>query len=250
MIPYFYSDTIPFWPVPLRTWGLLVALGIAVALWYGRREARRRQQDPSAFTDFVAIMAVVGLVGARLGYFVFYDPSAFFQDPLSFFRLWEGGLSLIGTVVAVTLSLAWRRRDWSRLLPIIEVAALAYPLGEAIGRLGCFLIHDHLGIRSNSWIAVAFPSAARLDLGLLISVASLAIFLVFVRLNRQPRRAPFFLPLLVVSWGLTRFVLDFLRASDILGADARYLGLTPAQYGSLALIAAGTYVLARRGRRL
>lgn len=247
MIPYFQIQTIPFWPVPLRAWGLLVAAGLGVALWYGRREARRRRMSPEAFTDFVAVTVLLGLLGARVGFFLFYDPAAFLRDPLSFFRLWEGGLSLIGTVVAIALYLAWRRRD-ARLLAIAEVAAFVYPLGEAIGRLGCFVIHDHPGIPSTFWLAVNYPDGPRLDLGLIISLTSALTFALFTWLNRRPRPLPFFLPLLAVLWGFTRFVLDFLRAYDLVGADTRYAGLTPAQYGSLALMAVGLTVLARRRR--
>jgi phosphatidylglycerol:prolipoprotein diacylglycerol transferase len=248
MIPYFSLETIPFYPVPLRAWGLLVATGIVIALLFGRREARRRTLDAGAFNDLVAVLAMVGLLGARMGYFVFYDQATLLRSPLAFFRMWEGGLSLIGTVVAVTLYFAWRRRDWPQLLPLVEVAALAYPLGEAIGRLGCFVIHDHPGVRSTLPFAVAYPGGARLDHGLLLSLASLVIFVVFLALNRRPHRAPFFLPLLAVVWGGLRFGLDFLRAYDLSSADARYFHLTPAQYGSLALIAVGTYYLARRKR--
>ena len=247
MIPFFQIDTVPLGFVTLRAWGLLVAVGIGAALWYGRREARRRHVSPEAFTDFVAVTTLLGLLGARLGYFLFYDPLPLLRDPLSFFRLWEGGLSLIGTVVAIAIYLAWRRRD-GQLLAVAEVAALAYPLGEAIGRLGCFVIHDHPGVLSSAWLAVNYPSGPRLDLGLILSLAAAVTFAVFVLLNRRPHRAPFFLPLLAVLWGFARFVLDFLRAYDLIGADVRYAGLTPAQYGSLVLVVVGLYYLAKTRR--
>jgi phosphatidylglycerol:prolipoprotein diacylglycerol transferase len=248
MIPFFQIETIPFWPVPLRAWGLLVTAGLVAALWYGRREARRRHLSPEAFTDFMAVITLVGLLGARVGYFLFYDFTPLLKSPLAFFKLWEGGLSLIGTVVAVALYLACKRQD-RQLLQLAEVAALAYPLGEAIGRLGCFVIHDHPGIPSASWLAVAYPDGPRLDHGLLLSLAAAATFALFIWLNRRrPHPAPFFLPLLAVLWGFTRFVLDFLRAYDLVGADTRYAGLTPAQYGSLALVAVGLYFLAKARR--
>jgi phosphatidylglycerol:prolipoprotein diacylglycerol transferase len=54
------------------------------------------------------------------------------------------------------------------------------------------------------------------------------------------------LPLLAVLYGSSRFLLDFLRATDLPYVDARYLGLTPAQFASLAAIAWGLYSLVRR----
>jgi phosphatidylglycerol:prolipoprotein diacylglycerol transferase len=47
-------------------------------------------------------------------------------------------------------------------------------------------------------------------------------------------------------YGAGRFLLDFLRADDVVYADARYLGLTPAQYAALALLAYAAWALARR----
>ena len=56
------------------------------------------------------------------------------------------------------------------------------------------------------------------------------------------------LPLLALLYGTGRFLLDFLRASDVAYADARYYGLTPAQYVCIALVVYGAAGLLR-GRR-
>ena len=56
------------------------------------------------------------------------------------------------------------------------------------------------------------------------------------------------LALLALLYGSGRFALDFLRASDLPYVDARYLGLTPAQYGAALLVLWGIYVLARHRR--
>ena len=55
--------------------------------------------------------------------------------------------------------------------------------------------------------------------------------------------------MLAVGYGTARFVLDFLRATDLPYSDARYLGLTPAQFAALALVAYGVVRLARPTRR-
>lgn len=249
MIPYFTATTIPFWPLPIRVWGLLVALGILAATAVAWREAKRRGLDGEEMLDFVAVTVIAGAIGARVGFLLFYAGGETWLDPWSAFRVWEGGMSLFGAVLGVAVALLiLRRRLGGSLWSYAEAAAFAYPLGEGIGRLGCFLIHDHPGIRTNFFLAVAFPDGPRLDHGLLLSLAFLLVFLLFLLLNRRRPPPPFFLPWLLVLWGGLRFGLDFLRASDLPGSDARYWGLTPAQYGGFLMLVAGAVWLTRRRR--
>jgi phosphatidylglycerol:prolipoprotein diacylglycerol transferase len=56
------------------------------------------------------------------------------------------------------------------------------------------------------------------------------------------------LPVLAVGYGTARFFLDFLRSTDLPYSDARYLGLTPAQFAALILVAYGATSLASLGR--
>ena len=71
----------------------------------------------------------------------------------------------------------------------------------------------------------------------------LAVFALFAWLDRRPRFAGFYTGLLFVLYGPSRFLGDFLRHPDV---DARYLGWTPAQYASLALLAIGVWILVTR----
>jgi phosphatidylglycerol:prolipoprotein diacylglycerol transferase len=68
--------------------------------------------------------------------------------------------------------------------------------------------------------------------------------LIFVALDKKPRRPGFLMGVFVLAYGPTRFLLDFLRARGPSG-DARYFGLTPGQYGALVLIALGIWLIAQ-----
>ena len=50
---------------------------------------------------------------------------------------------------------------------------------------------------------------------------------------------------LAVGYSVSRFLLDFLRASDLSFVDRRYAGLTPAQYVVVGLFGAGVWLLTR-----
>ena len=71
---------------------------------------------------------------------------------------------------------------------------------------------------------------------------------VFLRLGRKVRPTGFFIALVTLAYAPVRFLLDFLRETPAYGGDARYLGLTPAQYAALAMFAFGLAVAARVAR--
>lgn len=248
MIPYFRLTAIPFWPIPLQVWGILVATGIVVAIAVGASEVRRRGVDPRRYVDWASLLAVGSLVGGRVGHLFLYGGWREIAGPLGAVAIWRGGMSIFGGFLGAGL-VAWiwfRRAREPRWRDFLEATAFAYPLGEAIGRIGCFLIHDHPGIRTDFFLAVNFPDGPRLDHGLLLVLANAALFALFLFLKRRPRPGLFYLPLLLVGWGVTRLVLDFWRATDLVGSDVRFLGLTPAQYGGAAMVVVGAILLSRR----
>lgn len=248
MIPYFELTTIPLGPIRIQVWGLFVALGILVALVVGMMEVRRRGLKSGVFLDLAAWLVLTGIVGGRLVYAA-YEPTAFARQPLAILRLWDGGMSIFGGFFGAGLAaaiFAWRRR--LAIWPYLEAAAFALPLGCAIGRLGCFLIHDHPGVASSVWFAVAYPGGPRLDHGLLLACLNLAIFGLFL-IWRALGRQVSWLAAYLLLYGTARFVLDFWRAWDLPQSDVRWSGLTPAQYGSLILVLGGLALIGREIRR-
>ncbi len=268
MIPYFRLTTIPLGPIQIQVWGLFVAAGILIATLLGRRESRRRGLDPELFTDFACWTIVYALISARLFYAVAYQPAAYLADPLKLIRVWEGGMSSFGGFIGAAIGAAWfAKRMKMPFMSYANVAAYVLPLGYGIGRIGCFLIHDHPGTLSHTFLSVRYPGGARLDHGLLLSLLGFSIFAVFYFFNRNrfhtkregrrgsesefrsdpdsklliPNSSGHFLFLFMVLYGAARFFLDFYRAWDLPGIDTRYFLLTPAQYGCLFFIAFGIW---------
>ncbi|MDD5252237.1 MAG: prolipoprotein diacylglyceryl transferase [Patescibacteria group bacterium] len=251
MIPYFEFTGVQFGPVHLQSWGFFVALGILAALVVGQREARRRGLTGDLFVDFATWAVIGGIVGGRLFYALFYAPAVFLSHPFFIIRIWDGGMSIFGGFLGAALTgwLALRREDSMTRSSVFNSAAYALPLGCAIGRLGCFLIHDHPGIKSDFFLAVAYPGGGRFDHGLLLSLLNALIFLGFWLWRRRSRALPPFLAAYAVAYGVSRFGLDFLRAHDLVSSDTRYFGLTPAQYLSVLIVAFGIWLWHRQTAR-
>jgi phosphatidylglycerol:prolipoprotein diacylglycerol transferase len=178
-----------------------------------------------------------------------YHPEELAQGPLQLLKVWEGLSSfggLLGGVLAALVFFRIRKQPFS---DYADALALGVAAGWAVARLGCFVIHDHPGVRSNFFLAVRFPGGPRLDMGLLDALVLGTCAAVLHLLRRNGEAEGRLLPLLALLYGVARFGLDFLRARDLAYVDARYGGLTPAQYACVLLVAYGLWGLARGGRR-
>lgn len=244
LIPWFQYTVIHLGPIPIRVWGLFVALGMALALWIIWRRSRRLGLNPELISNLAVWSIIGGLIGARLFHVLFYEPAFYLQQPLEVFKIWRGGLSsfggLTGALVAFWL---WARRNKifvERWLPIADQLSFAAVYGWLVGRLGCVMIHDHPSKPSNFWLAIRWPDGTpRLDLALLEIILMIPLALWFFVGRKKKKPEGWFLFVLFIYYGVLRFVLDFWRATDLPGADARYLGLTPAQYLAILLVVLG-----------
>jgi phosphatidylglycerol:prolipoprotein diacylglycerol transferase len=149
-----------------------------------------------------------------------------------------GGLTGLGIV-------AYRRGlGASGVLRFFDLCIYALPFTLAVGRFGCALQHDHLGIASTHFLAVSFPTGPRFDLGMLEFLYLLPVCLLFFVLGRKPRPLGFFSGLFFAVYGPARFAMDALR-----NEDARYLGWTPGQYLCVATALLGLALVAWSLRR-
>jgi phosphatidylglycerol:prolipoprotein diacylglycerol transferase len=250
VIPYFKLTVVPFGPLNIQIWGFFVVSGIMIALLLARQLVLRTRLNFETLLDLVVWALLPALVMGRLGFVFFYHPSILFENFWRVFSFWDGGMSSFGSYIGVALGVwlfVWRKKI--ELRSYAEIAAYVFPLGYGVGRIGCFLIHDHPGIFSTSFLAVAFPDGARLDHGLLLSLFGFLLFGIFYLLGKRkqiPGNDWYYLPILLLVYGAARLTLDFLRAWDLSSSDARFFYLTPAQYGAIILLLVGLCLLRDR----
>lgn len=248
MLPYAYIPTINLGPITIQVWGLMVSLGILTALFIAKKIlARRGIKDDNLITLTVWVI-LAAFLGARLAYAIFYEPRFFAADPLEFFRIWHGGFSSFGGFAGgAIVGIAYIRRNKLPAWIYTDAILTALPWGWAIGRVGCFLIHDHPGTLTSSILSVKYPGGARFDLGFIEILNGISTGLVILIAKKFFKKDGAAIMFGILWYSIVRFFTEFLRAQDIAGADARYLGLTPAQYGSVVLAAGAVYfILLRR----
>lgn len=144
-IPSPGSGAIELGPLTFRAYGIMIALGVLAAVWLaGRRFAERGY--PSDHATGMAMWAVpAGVVGARL-YHVVTDWQKFEGNWGDAFKIWEGGLGILGGVLAGAVAgLAYLRRHGIASGVGLDVVAPTLPLAQAIGRWGNWFNQELFG---------------------------------------------------------------------------------------------------------
>lgn len=240
MIPYLDA------PANVPWFGILVALGVFVGIRIARGRAPAHGIDPRLFDSLVPWMLLSSFACSHLVHAVFYEPAETLRRPIVLLEVWHGHSSLGGFLGTLIGGLVWRRVRYrgQPLMPLSDLIMSAFPIAWTIGRAGCAVIHDHKGKAADASIfTVAFPDGPHYDLGLLEMVACMGIAAVSIAMWKQPRRIGTYTGVGMVLYAPVRFGLDFLRVDD----ETR-TGLTPGQWGTLALFGFGCWILVRRPR--
>ncbi len=250
--------------LPLDPWALLVCTGFVVGLEIARARAIRLGLDVRDIVDGAVFIVLMGFLWGHIITVVAYYPERLKTDGIwSLLRVWEGFSSFGGFLGAV---IGWalfygviRRRPALRMADVI---VYGFPFGWFFGRLGCGVVHDHIGRLTTSPIGMDFDhgipmfhgtgdpysaaSGIRFELGLTEAAYMVGVAALWLYLGRKDRVPGFYLGLFAVVYAPVRFCMDFLRNNDLGHQDVRYYGLTPAQYGSIIMLTLGLAVLATR----
>jgi phosphatidylglycerol:prolipoprotein diacylglycerol transferase len=235
-------------PLTIYSFGTMAATAFLAAGWLTGKEMDRCGLPGELSSNMVFWAAVGGIVGSKLWY-VLQDPAALLQDPLGMIFsgagiVWYGGL--LGGTLAVTLTIRHHHLPWLRT---VDCAAPALALAHGIGRIGCQLAGDGDWGRVTTvpW-GMAYPRAI---IGwpyvhgevvhptpLYEMVAYFIIAGVLWSLARRPHPDGSIFWWYLVLGPAARFAIEFYRINPPLA-----LGLSTAQWFSLALIAVGIWRL-------
>ncbi len=247
MFPYIEQPILRLGGVEISAFQLCVFAAVVTGYEIVVRRAARLGWSADDARSLVLWTIALGFVGSHLFEMLLYEFDTVKQRPLVLLEVW-GSMSsfggLIGGIGGGALVIARRGLSREQVASFFDVVAFAFPFSWIWGRLGCALAHDHLGVRSDSALAVRFPGGPRYDLGLLELIWTVAVALLWLALDRKRRPLGFYAGLFFVLYAPVRFWLDSLRTGD-----ERYLGWTPGQFAALAGGLAGAAVLAYGFRR-
>ena len=251
MIPYKVYDIIDLGFIEISVWGLFVSLGFLLGILFLFYEAKKKKFDLNILPDLALGVLICSFLGARILY-VFNDFSYFYHNPLDIFKIWEGGLAWYGGVSgAIIFGYFYAKKKKISFWNITDSVAPALALGEFVGRIGCFMVHDHLGRLTKVPWAIDYFGEARHETAMYSSLNGLLLFILLLLIKKVKEfQKPGYISSFYMIWyGLITFFVYGLRAADLPFSDPFWGPLRPSQYFSLALLILGIITLMKMAKR-
>jgi phosphatidylglycerol:prolipoprotein diacylglycerol transferase len=224
MLSYPHIDPviIQIGPLAIRWYGMMYLLGFVSGRFLVVYRIKKTGKISVTIDqiDTLFVYLILGLVlGARLGYVVFYDLSAYIRNPIEIFSVWHGGMSfhggLIGSIIAGMIFTRKYKKDFWELSDLVIVAA---PIGLGLGRLGNFINGELYGrVTAMPW-GMVFPGGGPLPrhpsqiYELLLE--GVVLFVMLWSLSSKGLRPGKVTASFIVFYGLFRIIAEFFREPD------------------------------------
>lgn len=208
-------------PFRLSWYGLMYVFGFVASYLLVRYQMKKKDfgvSKPEVEDLFFYI--ILGLIiGARLGYVLFYDLKMYLADPLEIFAIWHGGMSFHGGLIGVLLVailFSWKRKKvfWK----IADLFIVTAPIGLALGRIGNFINGELYGRVTQVPWGMIFPRGGPLPrhpsqlYESALEGGVLFLILWFVKDKKIPTGG--LLALFLSVYGAFRFFVEFFREPD------------------------------------
>ncbi|MCX7965164.1 MAG: prolipoprotein diacylglyceryl transferase [Syntrophorhabdaceae bacterium] len=208
-------------PLSLRWYGLMYIFGFASSYLLVLYQIKKKSLNISRnFIDDLYFYLILGLIiGARLGYILFYNLEFYLKNPFEVFIIWHGGMSfhggLVGTLIAGYIYIKKKKMDFFKISDLIIPTC---PIGLAFGRIGNFINKELYGKPSSLPWAMVFPGAGEVSrhpsqlYEAFLEGLILFIILWFYK-DRKKYDGDVF-ALFIILYGIFRFFCEFFREPD------------------------------------
>ena len=128
----------------IKFYGVIIAFGLLLAVIYAMKRANQFGLTGDDILNVVLVGTPCGIIGARLYYVLYYGL------PVSqWLNIRDGGMAIyggvIGAVGAVAIFCLASKKRRKKFLPVLDIAGLGFPIGQAIGRWGNFFNREAFG---------------------------------------------------------------------------------------------------------
>lgn len=125
-------------PVHIYFFGLMIGIGIVAGSIFAIKQAEKRGISEDIMLNLIMIVVISGILGARLFYILFYNPSFYFSNPREIIKISEGGLSIHGGIFsAVAAGYIYSIKSKIPFLKFADITVMGVALAQGIGRVGC-----------------------------------------------------------------------------------------------------------------
>ncbi len=139
-------------PFSVQFYGLLIALGLMLAVIYAWKRAKEFGMKEDDLTDGILWIVPFSIICARL-YYCAFKWEHYQDNPLSILYIWEGGLAIYGGVIGAAIGTTVHCLVKKVKLPaLLDLVALGFLIGQAIGRWGNFFNREAYGAETGFFL--------------------------------------------------------------------------------------------------
>ncbi len=215
-----YPELLRIGSFVVSSFGLMVALAFLAGYWITSVEFKRKKLDDKLLGNLLLLSMLGGIGGAKLMYIFENVPlSDFISSPFTHIFS-RGGLTFYGGFIGAVL-LFWilTVKNKVSFFKVMDAMAPALAIGHSIGRIGCFLVGDDYGIKSDVPWAVAFPKGLPPTTDPVHPTQVYEVILMglvfFVLWKLRKRNTPdgWLFSILIILAGIERFLIEFIRST-------------------------------------
>jgi phosphatidylglycerol:prolipoprotein diacylglycerol transferase len=228
-------------PLSISPHGVGIALGFLLGARLMLPAARRQGITEDDVYALLTRAAIGAIIGARVAYVINHVGD--YDSILEVFKIWEGGISLLGGFVgAVAAALPEMRKRRLSFWKVMDAAAPGMALGVVIGRVGDLIVADHLGKPTDFFLGYRCPppgvdtaspcnGTVVFQPALIDLLLTAVLLVVLLRLRRSQRWDGFLICMFTAWYGIARIIEDFMRIDETHGT-----GLTGSQWTSVVAV--------------
>ena len=240
-------------PVRIHWYGLMYVVGFIAAWWLARLRARTPGSTwkPIDVDDLIFFAAIGVIAGGRLGWVLFYGFDALRENPLSIFRIWEGGMSFHGGLIGVMLAIAlFAHRRGRNIADVFDFTAPLPAIGLFSGRIGNFINGELWGKTTDLPWGMLVNGEVRHPSQLYeAALEGIVLFAIVWWFTSKPRARLAPSGLFLALYAVFRILVEFVRLPDEHIDYLAFGWLTMGQLLSLPMLAAGLAMLAWAWKR-
>jgi len=241
---------------PIYWYGICIILAFGACVGLAMKQANKFYLTSDHVIDFCLAIIPASVIGARL-YYVAFSWKTFSEDLKSIFDIRNGGLAVLGGVLASFLAVFIMIKIKKMRPSIVFDFLIVYiPLGQAIGRWGNFFNQEAFGTNTDlPWGMISESTSAYIrayyptlnpDLPvhptfLYESLACILIFVILLLIRKKSRQPYSTVAAYFILYGIVRFFIEGLRTDSLYIADT---GLRSSQVLSAVLVVVGFAIIA------
>ena len=140
-------------PLSIHYYGMMIALGLLLAVIYAWRRAKQFGVKEDDLTDGVLWVVPFAVLCARL-YYCIFQWDTYKSNPISILYIWEGGLAIYGGVIGAAVGVVvFCKFKKIKTATVLDMVALGFLIGQSLGRWGNFFNREAVGVidQNSDW---------------------------------------------------------------------------------------------------